>query len=295
MKYTIFSLLALFSFSIIAGVAQSEENSGKVDPKNDYVILKIGDNEVMYSEVETMWKNMFPSDSAPEFTSFDETIQQNVLRGIVSERLIYNQALEKGVDKRKDLQKRMENMRKQLIMQVYLEEKAQDVVTEAALKKAYDDKIKSMKGNKEVRARHILVESEEEVKAIKDSLDNGADFAELAKEKSTDKASGVRGGDLGYFTKDKMVKEFADTAFALEKNAISDPVKSPFGWHIIKAVDKRDVEVPSFAEMKESLNNELTGNAMQHYIESLVKDANVVYYDAEGNTLPFSFAPEPAE
>ena len=90
-----------------------------------------------------------------------------------------------------------------------------------------------------MRARHILVETEDEAKAVLAELKKGADFAELAKSKSKDPGS-ADGGDLGYFTKDQMVPEFSEVAFKLDKGALSDPVKSQFGWHIIKVEDKRE-------------------------------------------------------
>ncbi|MCY1692078.1 peptidylprolyl isomerase [Exiguobacterium sp. SL14] len=93
----------------------------------------------------------------------------------------------------------------------------------------------------EVKASHILVAKESEAKDIKKQLDDGADFAKLAKEKSTDTGSGTKGGDLGYFTKGKMVKEFEDYAFKDGvEGKISDPIKTQFGYHIIKVVDRKE-------------------------------------------------------
>ena len=105
--------------------------------------------------------------------------------------------------------------------------------------KVYDEAIGQMKSEPEVRARHILVETEDEAKAVLAELKKGADFAELAKAKSKDPGS-ADGGDLGYFTKDQMVPEFSEVAFKLDKGQLSEPVKSQFGWHVIKVEDKRE-------------------------------------------------------
>src|SRR4030095_1849 len=104
-----------------------------------------------------------------------------------------------------------------------------------------------MRREPEVRARHILVETEDEAKAVIAELKKGGDFAELAKTKSKDPGS-ADGGDLGYFTKDQMVPEFSEVAFKLDKGALSDPVKSQFGWHIIKVEDKSERHTPDIGK-----------------------------------------------
>ncbi len=103
-----------------------------------------------------------------------------------------------------------------------------------------------MGNEQEVRARHILVPTEDEAKAILAEVKKGTDFAELAKQKSKDPGAAAEGGDLGYFGKDQMVPEFAEVAFKLDKGQVSDPVKTQFGWHIIKVEDKRTKPVPEF-------------------------------------------------
>ena len=122
-------------------------------------------------------------------------------------------------------------------------------MTPDAMKKVYEEAVKQITGEQEVHARHILVETEDEAKAVKAELDKGADFAELAKKKSKDPGS-ADGGDLGYFTKEQMVPEFSAVAFTLEQGKISDPVKSQFGWHIIKVEEKRNRKAPDFEQVK---------------------------------------------
>ena len=121
------------------------------------------------------------------------------------------------------------------------------------MQKVYDDAVKQMATEQEVRARHILVATEDEAKAILAELKKGTDFAELAKEKSKDPGAAAEGGDLGYFTKDQMVPEFAEAAFKLDKGQVSDPVKTQFGWHIIKVEDKRTKPVPEFDKVKDQV------------------------------------------
>lgn len=277
-----------------AAPAKAAEAAKPAEPMKEYTILKVGSEEIKSTEVMDIWKGLFPGGAAPDFASFDENIRQNVLRGIASERLIYQEASKAGYVNNAEVKKRIAQMEKQIVMQTYMEDKAKNLVTDAQLKAAYDEKAKSAGKEEEVKARHILVEKEEDAKKIAEQLKKGGDFDKLAKEKSTDKGSGAKGGDLGWFTKDKMVPEFADAAYKLKKGEVSAPVKSAFGWHIIKVEDRRPVQVASFDEMKEGLRAELTNKAVQNYVEGLLKSADVKYYSADGKEQSFSRSLAPA-
>ena len=113
-------------------------------------------------------------------------------------------------------------------------------MTPEAARKLYDETVKSVPAEQEVRARHILVENEEDAKKAAARVKGGEDFAKVAGELSKDPGSKTDGGDLGFFTKDRMVEPFAEAAFKLEPGQISDPVKSQFGWHVIKVEEKRN-------------------------------------------------------
>jgi peptidyl-prolyl cis-trans isomerase C len=278
---------ALPAFAADSKPADKKEAAKPADAGKDYTILKVGNEEIKNSEVMDVWKGLFPNGSAPDFATFDENIRQNVLRGIVSERLIYQEAVKDGYDKSPEVEKRLEAMKKQVIMQSFMEDKAKTLVTDDQLKSAYNAKVAAMKGEEEIKASHILVASEDEAKKISDDLKKGGDFDKIAKEKSTDKASGANGGDLGWFTKDRMVPEFADAAFKLKKGEISAPVKTEFGWHIIKVEDRRPVKVPGFDEMKDALKGDVTNKAVQSYVEDMLKKSDVKYYDASGQEKDF--------
>src|ERR1700739_4534671 len=136
-----------------------------------------------------------------------------------------------------------------------------------------------MSGQEEVRARHILVEGKDEAKAIIDQLKGGADFAKLAKEKSKDPGA-AEGGDLGYFTKDQMVPEFSDVAFKMYPGQLSNPVKTQFGWHIIKVEDKRMRPVPEFDTIKEQIDAYLVRRAQSEYVGKLRQTAKIERLEA---------------
>ncbi len=254
----------------------------------DYTVLTLNGQPIKNSEVEDMWKGLFAGAQAPDFNTFDESVRQNVLRGVISERLLYQEAQKAGVDKEADVQKRLENLKRQLVIQSFIEQKSKTLVSDEDLKKAYDAKVAELKGQEEVRARHILVKTEEEAKELSAQLKKGGDFEKIAKEKSIDKASAAQGGDLNYFTKERMVPSFSEAAFKLKKGETSAPVKSDFGWHIIQVTDRRPVNVPSFDEMKESLRAEAQGKATQAYVEGLLKTADVKYFDQQGKEKQLS-------
>ena len=124
------------------------------------------------------------------------------------------------------------------------------------------------------RARHILVETEEEAKALKAELDGGADFAALAKDKSTG-PSGPNGGDLGWFGLGMMVKPFEDAVLALEPGQVSDPIQTQFGWHVIKLNETRMAEIPSLDDSRAELEGDLRSKAVEARVVSLTDNATI--------------------
>lgn len=151
----------------------------------------------------------------------------------------------------------------------YFQSNALNTITEEEMKERYDIEVKGIEPQPEIRARHILVATEDEAKAIITELDGGADFVELAKTKSTG-PSGPQGGDLGYFGRGQMVPEFEVAAFDLEKGSYTkEPVKSQFGFHIIFKEDERDSQPPAYEDVKAQVRQAL---AREKYFK-LTQDA----------------------
>nr|WP_144919557.1 peptidylprolyl isomerase [Paenibacillus bovis] len=136
-------------------------------------------------------------------------------------------------------------------------------VTEEEMKEHFEENKESFNEEEQVQASHILVEDEETAKEVKEKVDAGEDFAELAKEYSTDPGSKDNGGDLGYFGKGKMVKEFEEAAFALEVDGVSDIVKSEKGYHIIKVTGKKEAKEAVFEDVKEEIKETLFNKELQ--------------------------------
>jgi peptidyl-prolyl cis-trans isomerase C len=177
-----------------------------------------------------------------------------------------------------EFKRRLAFLRNKLLMGYELQDEAKAAVNDESLHQTYNDAVKSMGGQEEVHARHILVESEDEAKALQEQLKNGADFAALAKEKSKDPGA-AEGGDLGYFTKDQMVPDFADVAFKMYPGQVSNPVKTQFGWHLIKLEDKRTKQPPEFDKVKDQIEAFLTRKAQTEFIAKLRQAAKVERLD----------------
>lgn len=149
-----------------------------------------------------------------------------------------------------------------------------EAVTDEAIQAAYDAQYAEFAGEDEFHASHILVETEEEAKTIKALLDDGADFAEQAREKSTG-PSGPNGGELGWFGKGQMVPEFEAAVLGLEKGQISDPVQTQFGWHVVILNDARKTEAPELDAVRDELAQAIQQEAIQARIDELTQQAQI--------------------
>ena len=191
--------------------------------------------------------------------------------------------------------RRVAYVRDKLMLDEYLEREVKKAVTPEAARKLYEETVKNLKPEAEVRARHILVEAEDEAKAILARLKGGEDFVKVAGEASKDPGSKTDGGDLGFFAKDRMVEPFAEAAFKLEPGQLSEPVKSQFGWHVIRLEEKRTKAVPAFEEMKEQVDTYLTRKAQQDFVLELRQKAKIERLDAPKPPEAAPATPAPAE
>ncbi|MGL5114739.1 MAG: peptidylprolyl isomerase [Beijerinckiaceae bacterium] len=185
-----------------------------------------------------------------------------------------------------DFKRRLDQTRERLLMESLLTREGEKGATEEAMKKFYDETVKTLKPAGEVKARHILVEKEEEAKAALERLKKGEDFAKLAGELSKDPGSGKEGGDLGWFEKERMVPEFGEAAFKLEKGQLSEIVKSQFGFHIIKLDDKRDKAPPAYDTVKDQLKRYMVQKSQQDFVLKLRESAKIEKTDAAAPAEP---------
>lgn len=213
-----------------------------------------------------------------------DALFDTLVRLVIDRKLLAEEARVRKLDEGADLKARMKLLEEQLLERAVMTEVVEAGVTEAALKEKYDAMVAALpKGAEEVHARHILLADEDAAKAVIAELDKGGDFEALAKEKSTG-PSGPRGGDLGYFGRDQMVKEFETAAFALKKGAYSKtPVKSEFGWHVIKLEDRRVKQAPTFDEAREQLSEDLAREAGAAFVTALREKAAIERFEKDGS------------
>lgn len=214
-----------------------------------------------------------------------EEVYPLVLDQIINEKLIDEAVAKSKITDSADYKKRLDIIKAQLAKQMYLEETLKDQISDSAVKAEYEKFKKDNKGKMEIHARHILVPTEEEAKQVIKDLDGGAKFEELAAKRSSGPAA-VNGGDLGYFAEEDMVPEFSKAAFALKKGEYSKtPVKTSFGWHVIKVEDKRERKVPDLDAVQMPIRNKLGQEALMKLADKLHKAAKIEKFGLDGKPL----------
>ena len=183
-----------------------------------------------------------------------ENRRRDLLLYLIENQLLADASEKEKLDEGPDSRELMKYYRRRALHDAYYEQKIRGAVSDEAVKAVYDKEVVKIKPREEMRARHILVKSEEDALDIIERLGRGSDFAELAQEKSTG-PSGAQGGDLGYFPKGQMVPEFDKALAKMKKGEVSEPVKTQFGWHVIKLEDKRQSKAPAFTDVKDRLKS----------------------------------------
>lgn len=204
---------------------------------------------------------------------------------LIKTKLIEKRAEAADLEEHPEVKKRLDEARENIIRSYYIEKHVDEQLGDDALQEVYDNYVANLPKSEETRARHILVEKEDEAKAIIKALKNGKDFVELAKEKSTG-PTGKDGGDLGYFAKGDMVPEFGEAAFAAKVGTVIDkPVKTQFGWHVIKVEDRREKPAPKFEEIKEQLKAKEQQRVLSVLFDRLQREAIIERFDFNGNKV----------
>lgn len=228
------------------------------------VVGRVGDKEITHAEVLAAAQQL-----GPQYVQNLSQVYPLLVQRLIDLELVTQAALAADLEEDPALMERLAEARTVVIRDYFLEKKIEEAVTEEALAARYEAFKAENPPETEVKARHILLEEEEAAKSVIAELEGGADFAELAKERSTG-PSGPNGGDLGYFTQGMMVEEFATAAFALEPGSYSkEPVKTQFGWHVILVEDKRDTTPPTLEELRDQLSQEIQQETVQEMLTEL--------------------------
>lgn len=222
-----------------------------------------------------------------------EMIYPALIEQLVGQTLVADAGYKAGLQNSQAVKDELRRAEERAVQRAYMQQEVTKRITPATLDAAYQEYLKANPAQEEVRASHILVENEADAKAIiKDLGKKGADFAKIAKEKSKDAAAAEQGGDLGYFTKDAMVEPFAEAAFAMKAGEVSkEPVKTQFGWHVIKVQDKRMQPQPTLEEVKPQLEQSLSRDIITALVDDLRAGAQVETFQLDGTPMPAEKAP----
>jgi peptidyl-prolyl cis-trans isomerase C len=255
----------------------------------DTLVAKVNGVEIHQSDLDAI------ETEAGQIPPMSPDAKRDYLVGFMTDMiLVSKKAQDEKLGDSPEFAKRLQFNRNKLLMSALLDKTGKAALTDEAMHKVYDDAVKQMPTEEEVHARHILIRAaagddkaskaaEDKIKAVIVRLKKGEDFAKVAAEVTEDPSGKANGGDLGFFTKEQMVPEFADVAFSLDKGKISDPVKTQFGWHVIKVDDKRQKAPPSFGEVKPQLEAFVTRKAQAELVTKLRESAKVEkFYKVEG-------------
>ena len=250
---------------VVAGLALAGLLVTYAAAQTDPVVAKVNGVEIKESDLKAA-----EDDIGSQLPPMSPEAKKDYLITYVSDMILVSRAAEaKKLGDTPEFKRKLANARIKLLMEALLQNEAKAAVTDEAMKKVYAEAIKDVGNEQEVSARHILVENEDDAKKIAADLKAGGDFAAIAKERSKDPGSKEQGGDLGFFSKDQMVPEFAEAAFKLDKGQISDPVKSQFGWHIIRVDDKRTKQPPAFEQVKDQIETYVQRKAQADLVTKL--------------------------
>jgi peptidyl-prolyl cis-trans isomerase C len=251
-------------------------------PPPNTVVARVDGTELRLSDVEAAQQNLPPQAQKLPL----EQIYPMLLDRLVDGMLITEAGRKEDLERDPEVQDRLKRYEDRLIQETYVNRALKEAETEDRLRTRYQKLLKEKPAHEEVHASHILLATEAEAKSVIAELDKGADFAALAKKYSTDSAA-ESGGDLGYFGHDDMVKEFADAAFALSAKQYSKtPVKTEFGWHVIKVEDRRPGKPPSFEEAREQLSRDLAHEIIDAKLQELRSAAKIEEFGLDGKPLP---------
>jgi peptidyl-prolyl cis-trans isomerase C len=271
------SLGAAFGLLAFCTAASAQDQAAADNP----VVAVVNGTEVHRTDVEVIARSLPEQMRQVPM----EQIYPMLLDRVIDFKLLAAEAEKSDIGDDPDVQPALAEARANVLRDAMLRKKVEEGSTEEALKARYEELKKAEDfAYEEVHARHILLASEEDAKAVIGELEGGADFEELAKEKSTG-PSGPQGGDLGYFKKGQMVPEFGDVAFTMDIGSTSpEPVKTQFGFHVIKVEDKRKVE-PSFEESEPQLRQEVARDIVTALVEDLREGAEIERFNIDGTPM----------
>jgi peptidyl-prolyl cis-trans isomerase C len=249
--------------------------AGPADP----VVAKVNGQAIHLSDVSAAARSLPPNlQGMPP-----QQIYPRLLDGLVNQIVLADAARKAGVDKDPQVERQVTASTDRVLANALLTKEVLPTITEQALRARFAREIADKPPQEEVHAKHILVDSEVQAKAIIAELNKGADFSALAKKYSKDPGA-ADGGDLGFFKRDEMMPAFSDAAFALQPGQFTQtPVHTQFGWHVILVVARRKVPQPTFEQARDELRQEMVREGVQKEIMQARSAATVVVFNPDGS------------
>lgn len=276
-KTTFRSLMLCAAITLALPAHGADDNKAAAD----HVVATVNGANIYYSEIVEAQSSLGQQMQGMPV----EMVQGLLVNSIADRKLVAAQARKEKMHETEDYKKRLLTIEEHVLQREYLTKFAEAQLGDDKIKAAYEKLVKEYKPTMEAHARHILVETEDEAKDLIKALDGGIDFVQLAKKKSTG-PSGPNGGDLGFFGKGQMVPEFEKAAFSLKKGEHTKaPVKTQFGFHVIKVEEFRKSEVPTFEASSEQLKGRIANDAVTAYLKGLRKAAKIVMLDKAGKAI----------
>jgi peptidyl-prolyl cis-trans isomerase C len=277
--------LAVASFFTLGLAALGLGLQTPAQAAEDSVVAIVNGIEIRLSDVDKA-RSRVPQNfqNLPE-----EALYPMLLNSLVESKLVVAEALRLGLGNDPEVKANLARIKEQVLERTLLNSVLEKSITEKDLRQLYDKLVEESRGEVEVRARHILLGTEEQATKALADLKAGEDFAELAGRVSIGPSSSM-GGDLGYFKREEMVGGFADAAFALEPGKITQtPIQTQFGWHIIKLEDRRPVQPPSFEEARPRLRADAfrarAREVTSAFVDKLKQTADIKMFNPDGSPL----------
>lgn len=272
------------SATICATLAATSMAADKVDSGKDNtpVVALVNGKEIRLSTLIALQQSHPQLRQQPLEANYEKILENTIIAS-----LVLDQAKTAKMESDPIVKKQVQEAQNEIMQQAWIRKKVESDITEAAIKSRFDEVVKNWQPREEVRARHILVETEDAAKAVISDLKAGISFEDEAKAKSKDPSAKKSGGDIGYIAKDEgVVPEFAEAAFKLKSGEVTQtPVKTQFGWHIIKAEDRRMAPPPTFEEAHDTLRSQLAQEDIQKIVGNLQKSATIKRFKPDGSPL----------
>ena len=243
----------------------------------EYNNKKLHQDEVE-DNVRTLLNGQLPNNKK-SIDDLDDDTRAKLVQEVAHQRVLEDAANKSNIPQSNLYKKQLEALHRQVKINLYLDHYAKRKVNDDLLKAEYKNHVKALKASDDIHVHHILVKDENEAQNIRDEINSGKlTFEQAAKKHSIDSGSKEKGGDLGYISKGQTVPEFEQAAYSLKKGQVSQPIKTPFGYHLIKVTDSRPKKIPTFDEVKPQLSNAVAMKIKQQHVSDLLKDAKVKVY-----------------